>query len=108
MLSNTQVVLLIAVMCIVTYFTRALPFVLWKNKDCPALVIYLGKVLPYAMMGLLVVYCFKSVDFAQAPFGLCELIATIVCGGLYVYKRNNLLSIVGSTLVYMFLVQVVF
>lgn len=108
MLSNVQVIILIAVMAVVTYLTRALPFILWKNKDCPSLVVYLGKVLPYAMMGLLVVYCFKSVDFTQTPFGISEIIATLVCAGLYVYKRNNLLSIMGSTLVYMFLVQVVF
>ena len=100
--------ILILVMAIVTFSTRAFPFIVWgKNKKVSPLIEYLGKALPFAMMGLLVVYSFKNVSFTTSPFGLPEFIASLVCIGLHLWKRNNMLSILGSTLVYMFLIQVV-
>lgn len=100
--------ILILVMAIVTFSTRAFPFIVWgKNHNVSPLIEYLGKALPFAMMGLLVVYSFKNVSFTTSPFGLPELIASFVCIGLHLWKRNNMLSILGSTLVYMFLIQVV-
>lgn len=69
---------------------------------------YLGKVLPPAVIGMLVIYCLKSVNVLAAPFGLPELIAVAAVILLHVWKRNNLLSIGAGTVLYMFLIQVVF
>ena len=72
--------ILILVMAIVTFSTRAFPFIVWgKNHNVSPLIEYLGKALPFAMMGLLVVYSFKNVSFTTSPFGLPELIASFVC-----------------------------
>ena len=92
-----------------TQLTRWLPFWLFpEKKQPPAVVAYLGKVLPPAMMGLLVVYCFKGVHWLSGTHGLPELIATAVVVLLHSWKRNVLASIAGGTAVYMLLVQLVF
>ncbi|MBQ7775540.1 MAG: AzlD domain-containing protein [Lachnospiraceae bacterium] len=101
--------ILIVVMAVVTALLRFLPFLIWNGKRrTPEIVLYLGKVLPYAIMGMLVVYCLKGVSIITAPYGLPELIAVAVVAVLHVWKRNTLLSIVVGTGIYMFLVQVVF
>lgn len=100
---------LIAVMALVTMALRFLPFLIFGEKrQTPPLVAYLGRVLPYAIMGMLVVYCLKDVTFAAAPYGIPEAIGCAVVVGLHVWKRNTLLSIGGGTLCYMLLVQLVF
>ena len=100
---------LIVVMAAVTALLRFLPFLIWSGKrKTPEVVLYLGKVLPYAIMAMLVVYCLKGINVLAAPYGLPELIAVAVVAGLHAWKRNTLLSIVVGTVVYMFLVQVVF
>lgn len=92
-----------------TQVTRWLPFILFpENKEPPAVVIYLGKVLPAAVMGLLVVYSLKSVDLLSGSHGLPEFIAIAVVAGLHWWKNNVLLSIAGGTVTYMLLVQLVF
>lgn len=92
-----------------TQLTRWLPFWLFpEKKQPPAVVAYLGKVLPPAMMGLLVVYCLRSVDVSAPPHGLPELIAIAVTAGLHLWKRNTLISIGAGTVVYMLLVQLIF
>lgn len=102
-------VLLIAVAVLVTMATRFLPFLIFGEKrKTPAIIEYLGKVLPCAIMGMLVVYCLKDLSFLSTPFGLPELIACVVVAALHVWKRNSLLSIGGGTVCYMLLVQLVF
>ena len=102
-------VLLIAVAVLVTMATRFLPFLIFGEKrKTPAIIEYLGTVLPCAIMGMLVVYCLKDVSFLTSPFGLPELIACIVVAALHIWKRNSLLSIGGGTVCYMLLVQLVF
>lgn len=101
-------ILLIVVMSLVTIFLRFLPFWIFGNRKTPDSIVYLGKVLPYAIMGMLVVFCLKSVSFMVNPYGIPEAIACLVVVLLHVYKRNTLLSIIGGTVVYMVLVQVVF
>lgn len=92
-----------------TMITRFTPFLLFpEKKEPPKIILYLGKVLPPAMMGLLVVYCLKSISITSAPHGLPELIAIAVIVLLHKWKNNVLLSIGGGTLVYMVLVQAVF
>lgn len=91
------------------FFTRLIPFLFFpKGKEIPPLIRYLGKVLPPAVIGMLVIYCLKSVSVLNAPFGLPEFIAIAVVILLHVWKRNNLLSIGAGTVLYMFLVQAVF
>ena len=92
-----------------TQFTRWLPFWLFpEKKDPPAVVLYLGKVLPPAMMGLLTVYCFKNVTWLSGAHGAPELLASAAVVGLHLWKRNVLFSIAGGTALYMVLVQAVF
>ena len=106
---DLQAFIMILIMAGVTFFIRGLPFLLFPgNKKTPAYIMYLGKVLPFAIIGMLVVYCFKNVSIVSAPFGIPELIALVVIVILHVWKRNTLVSIGGGTLLYMFLVQVLF
>ncbi len=99
--------LLVALMSIVTILLRAAPFLIFKKK-APAYVLYLGQVLPAAIIGMLVVYCLKDTQFLSAPFGAPELIAGLLVVGLQVWKRNILLSILAGTAAYMLLTQLVF
>ena len=99
--------LLIAVMAIVTILLRFLPFLVFR-KQVPPYISYLGKVLPAAIIGMLVVYCFKDTTLTAHPFGIPELIAAACVVGLQVWKRNSLISILTGTAVYMLLVQLVF
>ena len=100
---------LVAVMALVTAALRFLPFwIFGENRKTPKAITYLGKVLPYAIMGMLVVYCLKGVTPLQFPYALPELLSCAVVVLLHIWKRNTLLSIGGGTLCYMLLVQVVF
>ena len=102
-------ILLIVVVALVTMLTRFLPFLIFgENRKTPEIVTYLGKVLPFAIMGMLVVYCLKDVDFLSKPFGAPELIGIAVTAGLHIWRRNSLLSIGAGTVTYMLLVQLVF
>ena len=92
-----------------TQITRWLPFWLFpEDREPPAVVTYLGKVLPPATMGLLVVYCLKGVTWLAAPHGAPELIAIAAVVLLHLWKRSTLLSIGLGTALYMVLVQIVF
>ena len=100
---------IIVLVALTTLATRAIPFVLFpEGKKIPKAVEYLGKVLPPAVIGMLVVYCFKSVNLISSPFGLPEIVAGLTVVVLHVWKRNNLLSIGVGTILYMVLVQTVF
>ena len=121
MLTTTQAIAAIAVMAVVTFLTRALPFLLFDRGDHPPkLVLYLGRVLPPAVIAMLIVYCLKSallaiganltslLDPAVLSQWLPALLAVAVVVILHIWKHNNLLSIFGGTILYMFLVQAVF
>ena len=99
----------IGVVVLATMLTRFLPFLLFpEGKTPPPYIGYLGKVLPAAAIGLLVVYCLRNISPFRAPFGLPELISFAVILVLHLYKRNTLLSLLGGTACYMLLVQLVF
>ncbi len=99
----------IAVAAIVTLFIRAIPFVVFGGKrEVPATVTYLGKVLPPAIMVILVIYCVKSINLFSGSHGIPELLSIAVVAGLHIWKKNTLLSIAVGTVLYMVLVQVVF
>ena len=98
---------LVAVMAAVTILLRFLPFLIFRERT-PRYVTYLGRVLPPAIIGMLVVYCLRDVSFAAAPFGAPELIAAAAVIGLQLWKRNSLVSILAGTVLYMVLIQVLF
>lgn len=101
--------LIIAVAGAVTLLIRFLPFLIFNGKrETPPYIIYLGKVLPYAIMGMLVIYCLRGISFTAAANFLPELIACAVVVLAHVWKRNTLLSIISGTACYMLLVQFVF
>lgn len=100
-------ILLIAVIALVTFLTRCLPFLIFKKHTYP-IIEYLGDVLPYAIMAMLVVYCLKGVDFLSGTHGICEMIGVSSVIILHLLKRNTLLSIFGGTIIYMLCVQVFF
>ena len=102
-------ILIVVVISAVTIMIRFLPFIIFRDKDdVPQTVRYLGEVLPGAVMGMLVVYCLRSVSLASRPYGLPELLGCAVTAGLYLWRRSSLLSIAGGTVCYMLLVQLVF
>ena len=106
---DLRAVTLIAVCVAVTIVLRFLPFVIFgRKKEIPGYITYLSGVLPYAIMGMLVVYCLRSISWLSAPHGAPELIAIAAVAGLHLWKRNVLLSIAGGTVLYMVLVQAVF
>ena len=105
----TQRIITIALCALGTMATRFLPFLLFSSqRPTPRYIQYLGRVLPGAIFGMLVIYCLKNVSVLAAPFGLPEFIAVAAVIMLHVWKRNNLLSIGAGTALYMFLIQVVF
>lgn len=109
MSTTTHGIWILAAMTAGTLLTRFLPFLLFPaGKKTPRFVDYLGKTLPFATMGLLVVYCLKGVSLQAAPHGIPELLAVVLIVVLHRWKGNSLLSIGAGTVFYMFLVQAVF
>jgi len=108
-MSDTMAAVSVAVISAVTVLLRFLPFAVFSgNRKTPAFVEYLGRVLPYAIMGMLVVFCLKGVSFIRPPYGIPELISCVAVVLLHLWRRNTLISILGGTVSYMLLVQLVF
>jgi len=102
-------VITICICVFATMITRFLPFIVFnEKKETPAFVSYLGKYLPSAVFGMLVVYCLKDVSFISGTFGAPEIIGILVTAGLHLWKRNTLLSIGIGTAVYIILIQFIF
>ena len=102
-----KLAILIAAMAIVTMLIRFLPFLVFRKKT-PKYISYLGKVLPPAIIGMLVIYCLKDITPSVSPFGIPELIAAACVVVVQIWKRNSLISILAGTVIYMVIVQVVF
>lgn len=99
----------VAVIALATAALRFLPFLIWSgDRKTPKIIEKLGRVLPFAIMGMLVVYCLKEVSFTGLSEFVPSLIACLVVGILYIWKRNTLISIIAGTVCYMVLVQTVF
>lgn len=96
--------LIVLVVILSTFLSRFLPFMIFKNYT-PKFITLLGKVLPSAIIAMLIVYCLRNIDFTQSPFGLNEIIAVGVVGITQIVSRIYVLSIVLGTLTYMALVQ---
>lgn len=105
----SQQIVTIAIIVLGTELTRFLPFFLFPaGKPTPKYIQYLGKVLPSAVFGMIVIYCLRNVSLFAGSHGIPELIAIAVTAGLHLWKRQMLLSIAGGTICYMVLVQMVF
>ena len=108
-MNDLHAIATIAVTALVTVGLRFLPFLIFgENRKTPPIISYLGQVLPFAIMGMLVVYCLKDVSLTAAPFGIPEILGCITVALLHIWKRNTLLSIGAGTVIYMILVQFVF
>ena len=109
-MTTAQMFFTIAMGTVATMITRFLPFVVFSSKDQqpPEEVRYLGRVLPAAIFGMLIIYCLKSVDLFAGSHGIPETIALLVTIGLHKWKHETLLSVAGGTLCYVLLVQLVF
>lgn len=101
--------LLIIVLCgLCTFALRLLPFSLFGRREVPPLIVYLGKILPMAVIAALVVYCLRGMDFTSASGFVPEIVASLLTAALHLFKRNTLLSVLGGTVTYMLLIQLVF
>ncbi len=105
----TQQIVTICMVILGTALTRFLPFLIFPaGKPTPKYIRYLGKVLPAAVFGLLVVYSLRNLNVFTGTHGLPELVAVSVVVGLHLWKKQMLLSIAGGTICYMLLVQYIF
>ena len=104
----THSILIIAVSALTTMAIRFFPFLVFGKRKVPEIVQYLGRVLPYAIMGMLVVYCLKDAAAAAPAVWLPALAGVAVTVGLHLWKGSTLASILGGTVCYMVLVQLVF
>lgn len=101
--------IIILVMGLMTLATRILPVLIFgRGEKVPDYILYLGKVVPYTAMGLLIVYCLKDVPVLDSPHALPEIISLAVVVLSYLWKRNSIFSVVIGTALYMVLVQTVF
>lgn len=107
MIYANHALLLIVVMAVITMLLRFLPFLLFQGKT-PKVVLYLGNVLPYSIIAMLVVYCLKDIIATGDGYGIPEGVAILLVAVLHKWKHNMLLSILSGTICYMFLIQVMF
>ena len=104
-----QQIITIALCVLGTMTTRFLPFLVFGEKrETPRYIQYIGKLLPSAVFGMLIVYCLRNVDFLGGVHGIPEIIAIVITVVLHLWRRQMLLSIAGGTVCYMLLVQLVF
>ena len=109
MTEQMHAMIVIAVMGLAVLATRIVPVLIFgRGEKVPEFILYLGRVVPYTAMGLLIVYCLRDMPVLEAPHGLPEIISLAVVAGTYLWKRNTILSVVIGTALYMFLVQSIF
>ena len=109
MLDYRHAAIVILVMGLMTLATRIVPVLIFgRGEKVPEYILYLGRVVPYTAMGLLIVYCLRDVPVLESPHALPEAISLAVVCLTYIWKRNTIFSVVIGTALYMFLVQVVF
>lgn len=105
-MDNVYVYSVIGVVALMTIIIRFLPFWVFKNK-VPKIIEYLGNVLPYSIMAMLVVYCLKGIDLFGNSHGLPEIVASLFVMLIHKFKHNLLLSVVSGTVVYMLLINII-
>lgn len=106
---NTYIWISVLIIAAITALLRFLPFAIWSgDREIPEIINKFGRVLPYSIMGMLVVYCLRNVNFGSLQGFIPELTAVIITSASYIWKRNTLISILLGTVCYMVLVQAVF
>ena len=109
MVDYRHALIIILIMGLVTLATRIVPVLVFgRGEKVPDYIMYLGRTVPYTAMGLLIAYCLRDISFTSASHAIPEIIAMAVVIGSYLWKRNSIFSVVVGTVIYMFLVQVVF
>lgn len=109
MTDTRHAMIVIIAMGLAVLATRIVPVLIFgRGEKVPEFILYLGRVVPYTAMGLLIVYCLRDVPVFDSPHGLPEIISLAVVTGTYLWKRNTILSVVIGTVLYMFLVQSIF
>ena len=109
MTDHMHAMIVIAVMGLAVLATRIVPVLIFgRGEKVPEFILYLGRVVPYTAMGLLIVYCLRDMPVRDAPHRLPEIISLTVVTVTYLWKRNTILSVVAGTALYMFLVQSIF
>ncbi|MGF7144434.1 branched-subunit amino acid transport protein AzlD [Anaerotaenia torta] len=107
--TTPQLIIFFIIVSLGTLLTRALPFLLFpENKPIPKYMKYLADILPFTIIGMLVIYCLKDISLLKSPYALPEAISILAIVLLHLWKKNTLLSIGGGALIYMVLVQYVF
>ena len=105
-MNDKYISMMIAVMAIVTIALRFLPFIVFDHgEQLPEWITYLGKVLPPAIMSMLLVYCLRNINLVEGNHGFPEVICVGIAMLIHNWKRNTLLSIGVSTLLYMIIIQ---
>ncbi len=108
-MTTWQAAIMVAIFAVTTFATRALPFALFPaGRTTPKTVVYLGKVLPFAITAMLVVYCLRNVNIVAAPHGAPELLALLLTAALFLWVKNALVAIAAGTIAYMLLVRFLF
>lgn len=106
-LTLNQILIATIISAAVIFATRAFPFVLFSKKDPPQIIRFIEKYIPPMVMAVLLVYCFKDVNFTANPFGLSEILALYVTVMLHLWKSNSMISIFGGTIIYMVLIRLI-
>ncbi|QUH19567.1 branched-chain amino acid transporter permease [Alkaliphilus sp. B6464] len=107
--NSSYTLIAILVIGIVTFAIRIAPFILFgKDKATPKYIEYIGNYLPPAVIAMLIIYCLRNVNISAFPFGIPEVIGVITVAILHIWKRNNLISIIGGTAIYMIAIQFIF
>jgi branched-subunit amino acid transport protein AzlD len=104
-MSLENVMISIFIMAAITFFTRAFPFIFFKNRNPPEIIMFVEKYIPPMIMVILVIYCLKDIKFTSVPFGIPEALSIAFVTVMHVWKRNPLISILGGTALYMTLTQ---
>ncbi|MDE6733425.1 MAG: branched-chain amino acid transporter permease [Oscillospiraceae bacterium] len=108
-MTGLQYAAIIGAVAVGTMLTRFLPFLAFgREKPAPKYVQYLGKALPGAALGLLVIYCVRSVDVTAGNHGIPMFAAMLITTGLHIWRRNMLLSIAVGTAAYILLINFAF
>ena len=105
MMSLEKVAISIFTMSAITFFTRIFPFIFFKDKNPPDIIIFAEKYIPPMIMTILVIYCLKDINFLLLPFGTPEIISITFVAAVHIWRKNQLISILGGTSLYMALVQ---
>ncbi len=105
MTALTDVLIAVPLMALVILGTRAFPFLLFSRRDPPPMIKFVERFIPPMVMAVLVVYCLKDIQWTAWPSGIRELFSLALVAVLQIWKKNAMLSIFGSTALYMLLLH---